>query len=665
MERRIDRADRHRLPFHRLEHAVEIVALQRQQLVERFPALGLVVGEDHPLHDRDAAFAEEHVLGAAQPDAARAERVRELRLVRQIGVRTDAEAPVLVGPRQQRFEPPVEVRFLLVERAVHDLQNFARLRLHLRDLHFAGQPVERDEVAFLDRLAVDAELFGRLVDLQRARADDRRLAHLASDDGGVRRHAAGGGENALRHEHAVDVVRHRFAAHQNHLLALIHPFDGVVGREDHLAARRAWRRRQPSGGDRNLFPLVGIESWRQQLIERLRIDEQDRVLRRDQLFGDEIGRDDHCGEAGPLAAARLQHEQPLVLDRELEILDVLVVLLEPRGDLAQLLVRLRHHLLELADRLRRADAGDDVLALRVDEELTVELLRAGRRVAREADAGARAIAGVAEHHHLHVHGGADVIGDVVDTAVFDRARVHPRPEHGVARHRELLVRILRKVALRAILDDLLVALHHVAERRLVEVGVELRVARLLHRLELVLERLLWNLEDDVAEHLDEAAVAIEREAAVLRPPLQSLHRIVVEAEIEDGGHHAGHRELRAGADGDEQRVVGRSERGAGGYLELLHVPGDLGIDRSGNLRLLLVVDVADLGRDRESRRHGEPGVGHFGQAGAFAPEQVLHGAVAVGSAVPEEIHVLSGFGIGDSGLAYTLRRCLLRHHRSA
>ena len=97
---------------HRLEDAVEVVALQRQQLVERLAPIGLVVGEDHLLHDRDAPFAEEHVLGAAQADAARAEGVRELRLIGQVGVGADAEPAELVGPRQQLLEPLVDVRLL-------------------------------------------------------------------------------------------------------------------------------------------------------------------------------------------------------------------------------------------------------------------------------------------------------------------------------------------------------------------------------------------------------------------------------------------------------------------------------------------------------------------------------------------------------------------------
>ena len=241
----------------------------------------------------------------------------------------------------------------------------------------------------------------------------------------MRRHAAGRRQDALRDEHPVDVVRHRLAPHQDHLLALVHPFNGMVGGKHDLPAGGAGRRRQPPGGGRNLLPLVPIEARSEELVERLRIDEQDRFFRRHELLGNEIAGDHDGGVTGALAAARLQHEQPLVLNRELEVLNVFVMLLEAGRDLAQLLVRLRHHLLELADRLRRPDAGDDVLALRVDQELAVELLRAGRGVAREADARGRTVARVAEDHHLYVDGGADVIGDVVDAPVFDRARVHP------------------------------------------------------------------------------------------------------------------------------------------------------------------------------------------------------------------------------------------------
>ena len=121
------------------------------------------------------------------------------------------------------------------------------------------------------------------------------------------------------------------------------------------------------------------------------------------------------------------------------------------------LIRLRQLLLQLGDRLRRPDAGDDVLALRVDQELAVELLDAVRRIARERDARSRLIAGVAVHHRLHVDGRAPLRRDVVLAAVDDRAIVHPGAEHGADGAHQLIPRRRREVLAGALLDERLEA----------------------------------------------------------------------------------------------------------------------------------------------------------------------------------------------------------------
>ena len=94
-------------------------------------------------------------------------------------------------------------------------------------------------------------------------------------------------------------------------------------------------------------------------------------------LGDQVDRDLDHRLAGALAVAGLQHEQLALLDRELEVLHVAEVILEELRDADELGVRGRQLLRELGDRLGRADAGDDVLALRVRQELAVEL--GGRR----------------------------------------------------------------------------------------------------------------------------------------------------------------------------------------------------------------------------------------------------------------------------------------------
>jgi hypothetical protein len=75
--------------------------------------------------------------------------------------------------------------------------------------------------------------------------------------------------------------------------------------------------------------------------------------------------------------------------------------------------------------LRGADAGDDVLALRVDEILAIELVGAGRGVAGKRDAGRAILAHVAEHHRLDIDGGAPIGRDAVQAAIGIGALVHP------------------------------------------------------------------------------------------------------------------------------------------------------------------------------------------------------------------------------------------------
>ena len=71
---------------HDLEQLDEVGALHRQKLGERRAARSFVVGQDHLAHGADAVLVEEHVLGAAQPDALGAEFDRGARVGRRIGI---------------------------------------------------------------------------------------------------------------------------------------------------------------------------------------------------------------------------------------------------------------------------------------------------------------------------------------------------------------------------------------------------------------------------------------------------------------------------------------------------------------------------------------------------------------------------------------------------
>ena len=170
---------------------------------------------------------------------------------------------------------------------------------------------------------------------------------------------------------------------------------------------------------------------------------------------------------------------------------------------------------------------------------------------------------------------------------------------------------------------------------------------------------LLHAEDDVAVHLDEAAVAIPSEARVVGGLLEGDDGLVVEAEVQDGVHHARHGVAGARADGDEERhALGGAELGA---HDLLHV-GDAGFHlrlQGGGIGALVGVVVgADFGRDREARRHRETDAGHLGEVRAFAAEEGLHRAVAVSFTVApgvDDLGGLGGFGVGLGFLSHGRR----------
>ena len=107
------------------------------------------------------------------------------------------------------------------------------------------------------------------------------------------------------------------------------------------------------------------------------------------------------------------------------------------------------------------------------------------------------------------------------------------------------MRVLREIAAQFAADDGLVfaddglpvfSLH-------LDIGVEAVV--FLGDLQNVLEQVMVEAKHHVGIHLDEAAVAIPSKARIARGAGKALHRLVIEAKVEHGVHHAGHRNPRA------------------------------------------------------------------------------------------------------------------------
>ena len=271
--------------------------------------------------------------------------------------------------------------------------------------------------------------------------------------------------------------------------------DRAVGVEVDPAGGRAGAGGQAGGDHLRVLDRGAVEDRRQHLVELVGRDAHDRRLPVDQLLLDHLDGDADGGDAGPLAVAGLEHEDLAVLDRELEVLHVLEMLLEDlRGCAPAPCSASGMLLVELGDGLGRAHAGDDVLALGVDQEFAVEHLFAGGRIAGEGDAGTGRFAGVAVDHGLHVDRGAPFLGNVVLAAIDDRAVVHPGAEDGAdgalragptgCSGNSLPVRSLTRALKRR--DQLLQVVHR--ELRVLDVPVV--VALVLERLDDGLKRLV-------------------------------------------------------------------------------------------------------------------------------------------------------------------------------
>ncbi len=274
-------------------------------------------------------------------------------------------------------------------------------------------------------------------------------------------------------------------------------------------------------------------------------------------------------------------------------------------------------------RLGLADPGHHVLALGVEQEVTVGGPFAGGRVAGEAHSGPRVIVAVAEHHGLHVHRSAQVIGDVLAGPVGHSPGPVPRMEHGLDRHAQLPDGVLRKRLARLGQHHLLVARHQVPQQLGGDLGVHGHPSQALGVLEQAIEQGAVDIEDDPPEHGHEPAVRVEGEPLAAGLGGQSPDGLVVEAKVQDGVHHARHGELRPRPDADQQWIARIAQATAHRLLDAAHVLGDLVIERHGPPTGAQML-AASLGGDGEARRHRQvEHRGHLGQIRPLPAQEIL------------------------------------------
>mmetsp|Transcript_29085 Transcript_29085/g.81397 ORF Transcript_29085/g.81397 Transcript_29085/m.81397 type:complete len:750 (+) Transcript_29085:379-2628(+) len=443
VQRGVEEADDHGQARHLAQDPAEVLLLVPLELVQGL-LLSRPLGEDRPPHGQDPGGGrEEHVLRAAEADAARPELAGGRCVLGRVGVGLDPQPFEVLQQLEEAFKG-----------AVHG----GGLARHAAEDHLARRAIDRDPVALLQGAPREGHLARTFADRHLRQAADAGLPPPSGDDGRVAGHPAAGREDALASVHPPHVVRAGLVAHQDHLLVLLAPRRGGRGREHDLAHRRPGAGGEPRAQDAPLLAVRSLvrpaELGQQQLGQVFGGDHVQRCPFVHEALLDEVQGDSHRRAARALPPPGLQHPELAFLDGELHVLHVFEVLFQRRGGPAQLLEALRESLGQGRDGLRRPHARHNVFALRVDEELAVEPGRPRARVPAEAHAGGRVLRGVAVHHHLNVDGRAQEARKPLHATVLLSPFVPPGGEHRFDRRLELHPGVLRHGP-RVDVDDLL------------------------------------------------------------------------------------------------------------------------------------------------------------------------------------------------------------------
>ena len=124
------------------------------------------------------------------------------------------------------------------------------------------------------------------------------------------------------------------------------------------------------------------------------------------------------------------------------------------------------------ERLRRADSGDDVFPLRVEEIFAVKRVLTGRGIAGKRHTRRAVGPPVAEHHGLDVDRGAPPVGNSVELSITASAHVLPGAKYRRDGTPELLLGFHRKGNPALLFDDAEVLVEEAAPIAGAEFGVE-------------------------------------------------------------------------------------------------------------------------------------------------------------------------------------------------
>ena len=146
--------------------------------------------------------------------------------------------------------------------------------------------------------------------------------------------------------------------------------------------------------------------------------------------------------------------------------------------------------------------------------------------------------------------------------------------------------------------------------------------------------------NDVAIHLEKAAIAVIGKALIFAALGQSANGAIIEAEVENGVHHSGHRVASARAHCHQERIFLIAKLFSHGGFEFVDRFVDLLLECGWVGPFMVVVVGANFCADGETGRYGQADAGHFRQIGPFSTQKRLHLAISVRLSISKGVNVL-------------------------
>mmetsp|Transcript_16056 Transcript_16056/g.37938 ORF Transcript_16056/g.37938 Transcript_16056/m.37938 type:complete len:252 (+) Transcript_16056:689-1444(+) len=225
----------------------------------------------------------------------------------------------------------------------------------------------------------------------------------------------------------VDVIRACLASHEDDLLSVTGPTQGLISTEDCFSSRSTGRCGQTLGD--HLLIRRGVDCGVEQVLQQLRLQAHDGLLLGDEAFIGHVDGDPDCCGCGPLARAGLQHEQLALLNCELDLVHVPVVLLQLLSYSHELPEHVGHEFFQrgklttmgqssLQGELAwRTDTGHHILTLSIDKELPIEVVVPSGRISSESYTRGAIVAHVPEDHGLNIYRSAPLVWDAMQFPV--------------------------------------------------------------------------------------------------------------------------------------------------------------------------------------------------------------------------------------------------------